>query len=42
MLGLDENFTMREAASWLRIGRRALQDVVKRHPFYFGLGCCAL
>ena len=35
---LDQNFAMDEAAAWLRISRRALQDLVKRHPFYFTNG----
>lgn len=36
--GLDRNYTMKEAADWLHVGRRTLQDVIKRHRFYFVAG----
>lgn len=32
---LGKVHTMDEAAAALRISRRALHDIVKRHPFYF-------
>lgn len=35
---LDQNFTMDEAADWLRISRRQLQALVKRHPVYYANG----
>ena len=35
---LDQNFTMDEAAEWLRISRRQLQGLVKRHPVYYANG----
>src|SRR3990167_9822046 len=35
---LDHNFTMDEVAGWLRVSRRQLQELVKRHPFFYGNG----
>jgi hypothetical protein len=35
---LGENRTMDEAAAWLRISRRVLQDLVQRHPIYYANG----
>lgn len=35
---LEHAFTMDEAAGELRISRRALQDLVKRHEFYYPNG----
>lgn len=35
---IGENRTMDEAATWLRMSRRALQDLVQRHPFYYANG----
>ena len=37
-LEFGDNYTMEEAARWLRISRRKLQDVVKRHPLYYPNG----
>lgn len=31
-------YTMEEAATRLRIGRRSLQELVKDHPFYYANG----
>jgi excisionase family DNA binding protein len=31
-------YTMNEAAARMRISRRALQELIKRHPFYFPNG----
>ncbi|RRY22076.1 DNA-binding protein [Brucella anthropi] len=31
-------FSMNEAADRLRIGRRTLQEIIKRHAFYFTVG----
>ena len=36
---LERAFTMDEAANELRISRRALQELIKRHPFYYQNGC---
>ena len=35
---LGRIYTMKEAAARIRISRRALQDVIKRYPFYFPNG----
>jgi hypothetical protein len=32
---IDQNYTMNEAARWLRISRRRLQELIKRYPFYY-------
>ena len=35
---LELAFNMDEAAKFLRISRRSLQEIVKRHPFYYPNG----
>ena len=35
---LERAFTMAEAAALLRISKRALQELIKRHPFYYANG----
>src|SRR4051812_6191306 len=37
-MSLDKNYTIDEAAAWLRMSRRAFQAVLRRHPFYFVAG----
>jgi len=34
----ERGMTMQEAADVLRMSRRALQDVIKRHPYYYPVG----
>lgn len=35
---ISQIYTMDEAATLMRIGRRNLQELVKAHPFYFSNG----
>src|SRR5690606_5214411 len=35
---MSRAFTMNEAAETLRVSRRAFQDILKRHPFYYPNG----
>ena len=38
MTALPKLYTMEEAAEHLRVSRRTLQELIKRHPFYRSAG----